>query len=81
MAKLENIAEPKTILPILTSLVSDPVPNVRFNVAKILLSIYPQVPKRVAANEILTSLRNLVKDTDSDVKFFAKEAVDRIVSS
>ena len=81
LAELENIAEPKTILPILTSLVSDPVPNVRFNVAKILLSIYPQVPKRVAANEILTSLRNLVKDTDSDVKFFAKEAVDRIVSS
>ena len=69
------------LLPLLTSMVNDPVPNVRLNVATTLHAIYPKVPKRVAANEILTSLRTLVKDSDSDVKFSAKEAVDRVLTS
>ena len=71
----------ETFLPLLTGLVTDAVPNVRFNVAKTLHAVYPKVPKRVAANEILSSLRNLVKDQDQDVRFSAKEAVDHILTS
>jgi serine/threonine-protein phosphatase 2A regulatory subunit A len=71
----------ETLLPLLTGLVTDSVPNVRFNVAKTLHAVYCKVPKRVAANEILSSLRNLVKDQDPDVRFSAKEAVDHILTS
>ena len=80
-ALIEVVVSHENFLPLLTSMVNDPVPNVRLNVAKTLHAIYPKVPKRIAANEILTCLRALVRDGDSDVKFYAKEAVDRILTS
>jgi len=65
-----------TLVPFITSLATDPVPNVRFNVAKSL--------ERMAAKlgdgkgEMKKCLKGMVNDADVDVTYYAKRALSAV---
>lgn len=65
----------ETVLP----MVNDPIPNIRFNVAKsfeVLAEVLNESSegKAVIKNKILPSLEKLKEDQDADVRFFAQKA-------
>ncbi|SOV08880.1 probable ser/thr protein phosphotase 2A regulatory subunit A [Ustilago sp. UG-2017a] len=67
----------ETVLP----MVSDPIPNIRFNVAKafeVLSSVLIKTPegKEVITAKITPALEKLKEDSDADVRFFAQKALD-----
>jgi len=62
------------IVPVVLNLVSDPVPNVRLNVAKAIKKIYSLVNEASLTDQIKTALRVLNKDEDIDVRYFAEQA-------
>jgi serine/threonine-protein phosphatase 2A regulatory subunit A len=51
------------------------VPNVKFNVAKMLEKIVPLVDPAVVDQTIRPCLTELSEDGDSDVRFYAKQAM------
>ena len=65
----------ETMLPVALKMANDPVPNIRFNVAKALGTIIPLVDSQNVQQEIKPCLTNLQEDEDSDVKFFATQAL------
>lgn len=65
----------KCLLPSVLLLATDPVANVRFNVAKTLQKITPFVEAGVVETQIKPVLEKLNADTDVDVKYFATEAI------
>mmetsp|Transcript_26483 Transcript_26483/g.57092 ORF Transcript_26483/g.57092 Transcript_26483/m.57092 type:complete len:693 (+) Transcript_26483:113-2191(+) len=66
------------VLPILLEMHCDPVPNVRFNVAKGLGLIGPMFNPLVYEGQIVTILELLKEDSDRDVRFFACQASDSL---
>lgn len=65
------------ILPVVISMAKDPVPNIRFNVAKTLETIIGFVDPKVVQTKIKPCLSALQDDRDIDVKFFATQAYNR----
>jgi len=65
------------LIPPLCSLYTDKVANVRFNVAKTLENLLPQVDKTVYQAQIKDVLTTMSRDDDGDVKFFASRALAR----
>ncbi|RCH89214.1 protein phosphatase 2, regulatory subunit A [Rhizopus azygosporus] len=68
------------VLPTVVELVNDPIPNVRFNVAKsleVLAPILKQNPQTAEAvsTKINDVLQQLSQDSDVDVKWFAEKAI------
>lgn len=68
------------ILPTVTNLVSDPIPNIRFNVAKSIEALIPvlsQNPdtKPLVDQQLKPALMKLSEDTDNDVRFFSQKAL------
>ncbi|KAH8258950.1 hypothetical protein KR038_011071 [Drosophila bunnanda] len=63
------------MLPTVLQLADDPVPNVRFNVAKTLQKIAPFVDACAIVDQVKPTLDKLNADKDSDVKYFAAEAI------
>lgn len=68
------------ILPTLQTLGQDPIPNIRFNVAKALESIVPVLKKSTSAssavaNTVKPILTKLVDDPDVDVRYFGGKAL------
>ncbi|EAR90169.2 serine/threonine-protein phosphatase 2A 65 kDa regulatory subunit A beta (macronuclear) [Tetrahymena thermophila SB210] len=63
----------KNIVPTLISLSKDPVANIRFNVAKCFKALSTQIKEKEQTKKVLTSL---CEDSDIDVKYFAKQALD-----
>ncbi|KAI9276001.1 armadillo-type protein [Sporodiniella umbellata] len=68
------------VLPTVVGLVEDPIPNVRFNVAKsleVLIPILKQHPdtERFLDTTVHEALQKLSKDPDVDVKWFAEKAI------
>jgi serine/threonine-protein phosphatase 2A regulatory subunit A len=51
------------------------VPNVRFNVAKILEKMAGLVPRPVMESSIRPVLLELAEDSDMDVRFYARQAL------
>ena len=69
------------VLPALLTMASDPVPNIRFNVAKTLEKLAPRVGPEVVSAEIAPCLSHLVEtDADRDVKYFARCALRTIAA-
>lgn len=77
----------KKILPFVDNLISDSVPNIRFNVAKTYLVIVENLIKDkkklnffndLIKNDILNNLEKLKNDEDVDVRFYTKMSVDGI---
>ena len=70
-----------TVLPTVIELSSDPIPNIRFNVAKSLETMIPLLKQNQAILELISSmvkptLEKLSMDTDGDVRFFATRALE-----
>lgn len=70
----------KLLLPTVLLLASDPVSNVRFNVAKTLQKISPFLDSSVIDTQVKPTLEKLNADTDVDVKHFASEAIAAIAA-
>ncbi|KAI8372723.1 armadillo-type protein [Radiomyces spectabilis] len=70
----------ESVLPTVLALVDDPIPNVRFNVAKSLEVLTPMLRQNEATNELVQSkvapvLQKLNSDADGDVRWFAERAL------
>lgn len=68
-----------SVLATVTALVSDRIPNIRFNVAKALEVLSSAVAgqaggKEIVVDGILPNLEKLRADPDADVRFFAEKA-------
>lgn len=74
-----------TIIPAILSLAKDPVPNIRFNVAKSFQIILPLITKTASLKEseslVKEVLEALTLDSDEDVKYFASKALSLDVST
>jgi serine/threonine-protein phosphatase 2A regulatory subunit A len=65
----------QTMLPVVISAAKDRVPNIKFNVAKMLQSMIPIVDSTVVEQTIRPCLVELHEDPDVDVRFFAGQAL------
>ena len=70
-----------SVLPTVIDLSSDPIPNIRFNVAKSLETMIPLLKQNQAMLELVSSmakptLEKLSADKDGDVRFFATRALE-----
>lgn len=70
-----------SVLETVLSMVDDPIPNIRFNVAKafeVLSTVLSQTPegRGVVQARIVPGLEKLKEDSDADVRFFAGKALD-----
>lgn len=73
------------ILPFIDHLIADPVPNIRFNVAKayliaveaLLKQPSPEVVKLID-EDILSNLNVLLNDSDVDVRYYANKSIEGI---
>ncbi|KZT54376.1 putative ser/thr protein phosphatase 2A regulatory subunit A [Calocera cornea HHB12733] len=70
------------VLTTVVQLVGDPIPNIRFNVAKALEVISENLSSSAEGRElvrtrILVQLETLRNDNDADVRYFAMRALDR----
>jgi serine/threonine-protein phosphatase 2A regulatory subunit A len=68
-----------TLLPLALTLAADPVPNVRFNVAKCFEAIAPDLSKldqTLLQDKVKPCLTTMCADTDDDVKFYAGRALN-----
>ncbi|VDN26743.1 unnamed protein product [Gongylonema pulchrum] len=63
----------KELLPVVQQLSDDPVPNVRFNVAKTLLRIGRVIDQGVVNSQIKPLLMKMCNDSEFDVRYFADE--------
>jgi len=70
-----NIVRVK-ILPLLLEMAMDPVPNIRFNVAKGLAKMAPICGQATIDSQIRPVLSQLLEDEDRDVRYFAKIAIE-----
>jgi serine/threonine-protein phosphatase 2A regulatory subunit A len=53
----------------------DPVPNIRFNVAKTLKNLAPKLESGIVGQQIKPALATLKADVDGDVKYYAGDAL------
>ena len=71
------------IIETLLQLGQDPIPNIRFNVAKsleILATTFGNTPegKELVRSKIVPMLEAQQKDPDADVRFFASKALQQV---
>ncbi|KAI8867079.1 ARM repeat-containing protein [Ramicandelaber brevisporus] len=71
------------ILPILGNLINDPIPNIRFNIAKSIEQLSPLLMSKPETAEYLTgevanALQKLTTDEDIDVKYYATHCLETI---
>lgn len=76
-----NGAQQPSIIESVVILASDPIPNIRFNVAKaleVLATVLSEQDggKEVVQESILPALSKLKNDSDPDVRYFAGKALD-----
>ncbi|XP_019561731.1 serine/threonine-protein phosphatase PP2A 65 kDa regulatory subunit [Aedes albopictus] len=71
----------RLFLPTIKVLSTDPVANVRFNVAKTLQKLSPFLDQAAIDEHVKPILEKLNTDTDVDVKYFASEAMVGIAAA
>jgi len=77
----------KQVFPMLETLAMDPIPNIRFNVAKSLESMVPlllgkdEEAKQMVDTRVRPTLAKLEEDSDNDVKYFAQRALLTVASN
>ena len=64
-----------TMLPLAIAMASDPVPNVRFNVARTLRKLMPLFDSATVQSKLRSCLSTLSEDKDPDVSYFAAQAL------
>ncbi len=70
----------------LTALITDPIPNIRFNVAKSLEELVTTfgttaAGRAVASERILPALQGLLNDSDADVRYYATRALENTMQT
>ena len=65
----------QTMLPVVINASKDRVPNIKFNVAKVLQSLTPIVDHSVVEQSIRPCFVKLSEDPDVDVRYFVGEAL------
>ena len=60
---------------ILIEMTTDPVPNIRFNVCKTLLAVYPRLSAQNKERVVQALEKLLEVDTDFDSKFYAEKGL------
>jgi serine/threonine-protein phosphatase 2A regulatory subunit A len=80
---LEVIQDP--VLQTLLSLLQDPIPNIRFNVAKsleVVATTYGKSPEgqALAKDKIVPAVQSLQNDPDADVRYFASRALEHTLA-
>uniref|UniRef100_A0A0D3BI49 Phosphatase PP2A regulatory subunit A/Splicing factor 3B subunit 1-like HEAT repeat domain-containing protein n=1 Tax=Brassica oleracea var. oleracea TaxID=109376 RepID=A0A0D3BI49_BRAOL len=68
-------------LPVVVEAAKDRVPNIKFNVAKLLQTLHPIVDQSVVDKIIRQCLVDLSEDPDVDVRYFANQALRSIDSA
>jgi len=68
----------KTLLPIVSKLAKDVVPNVRFKAAQALEKLALKIDKKIVASEVKPLLESMKKDADLDVKYYSTAALSVI---
>jgi len=67
------------MIPTINSLASDPIPNIRFNVAKCYESMAPLMKtpelETIKNNILKPTLKILNEDPDNDVRYYASQAL------
>jgi serine/threonine-protein phosphatase 2A regulatory subunit A len=66
-----------SLLPVALELAQHQVPNIRFNAARALGSIAEKMDAGVCKSQIRPALSKMVSDSDSDVQYYAKEALTK----
>jgi serine/threonine-protein phosphatase 2A regulatory subunit A len=61
---------------VIVKAMKDPIPNVRFTLAKIIKNIKPYIDSAVFQSTIVPGLKDLASDTDRDVAYFATVALN-----
>mmetsp|Transcript_51669 Transcript_51669/g.124265 ORF Transcript_51669/g.124265 Transcript_51669/m.124265 type:complete len:582 (-) Transcript_51669:224-1969(-) len=64
-----------SILPLVLQMTADPVPNVRFNAAKALQQLLPQLDASLIQQQVKPCLLRLAEDSDKDVRYFAGQGL------
>ncbi len=68
-----------TIVPTVLTAAKDPIPNIRFNVAKSLEQVVPVAKKfqltAIVNDQIKPALLKLTEDGDMDVRFYGQRAL------
>jgi serine/threonine-protein phosphatase 2A regulatory subunit A len=67
-----------SMLPLVIRMADDPVPNIRFNVAKTLHTLIKYLDANVVQTKVKPCLSKLYEDKDRDVKFYAAQALSAI---
>ena len=63
------------VVPILLKASKDPVPNVRFCVAKLVKKLIPKIDTQSVMTKVKPRLAEMTTDPDKDVQFFSKTAL------
>lgn len=64
------------VIPIFLKAMKDPIPNVRFTVAKILQKSKSQLDAGAVASQIIPGLKEMTSDSDRDVQYYATVAIN-----
>jgi len=64
-----------SMLPLVIRMAEDPVPNIRFNVAKTLGVLVKNLDANTVQTKVKPTLAKLYEDADRDVKFYASQAL------
>lgn len=68
------------IIPLTATLATDPIPNIRFNVAKAIGSMIPLLKQSnlqaVLIEKIKPTLSKMLEDSDVDVRFYAQQSLN-----
>lgn len=64
-----------SFVPLAVKMVEDPVPNIRFNVAKALQTLLTLAEPPAVQTKLKPALLKLSEDSDRDVKFHAQAAL------
>jgi serine/threonine-protein phosphatase 2A regulatory subunit A len=64
------------IVPLALTMAVDPIPNIRFNVAKLFGKIQKFVDVQDGNEKIKPVLKKMTEDEDVDVRYFAQQSLD-----
>ena len=79
-SSLDKGALNKYLVPLVLEMAADPVPNIRFNVAKCFENVHNRLDGSTVNDRVKPCLRKLENDDDDDVKYYAARARTAIES-
>ena len=81
LTKLHKVLYPQDLVEILGRLVGDPVPNIKFNAAKVIKLVGSLSSAALRQTHFIPLLQRLKRDPDFDVRYFATDALKTLANS